>query len=50
MTQKHNALLVTAKARAAYNPHRAPKAAHIIGGAIVAALAGYLAVIVLFSI
>lgn len=50
MTQKHNALLVAAKARTEYNPHRAPKAAHIIGGALIVALAGYLVTVVLFSI
>lgn len=50
MTQKHNALLATAKSRAAYNPHRAPAMRHIIGGAVVVALAGYLLTVVLFSI
>lgn len=47
---KQNALLTAAKQRTEYNPHRAPKAAHIIGGALIVALAGYLATIVLFSI
>lgn len=50
MTQKRNALLAAAKNRNEYHPHRTPKAAHIIGGAVVVALAGYLALIVLFSI
>ena len=50
MTQKHNALLATAKSRTAYNPHRAPKAAHLIGGAVVVALTVYLLTVVLFSI
>lgn len=48
--KNQNALLATAKSRNEYDPHRTPKAAHIIGGLVVVALTGYLAVIVLFSI